>query len=119
MSTPLWYVIMTLLIVGFGFALFSSPNTNAIMGCVDRADYSVANSILATMRTVGHSSSMAIVTIVVGFTLGTTALADAAPEVLIGTMHKCFYIFIVLCVSRSVHVPEEKERMIRVPEQKQ
>jgi len=97
-NTPLWYVIMTLLIVGFGFALFSSPNTNAIMGCVDRADYSVANSILATMRTVGHSSSMAIVTIVVGFTLGTTALADAAPDVLIGTMHKCFYIFIVLCV---------------------
>jgi len=97
-TTPLWYVIMTLIIVGFGFALFSSPNTNAIMGCVDRADYSVANSILATMRTVGHSSSMAIVTIVVGFTLGTTALADATPAVLIGTMHKCFYIFIVLCV---------------------
>lgn len=98
-TTPLWYVIMTLIIVGFGFALFSSPNTNAIMGCVDRADYSVANSILATMRTVGHSSSMAIVTIVVGFTLGTTALADSTPAMLILTMHKCFYIFIVLCVA--------------------
>ena len=45
-----------------------------------------------------YKNGMAIVTIVVGFTLGTTALADAAPEVLIGTMHKCFYIFIVLCV---------------------
>ena len=71
-NMPIWYIVVTMIIVGFGFALFSSPNTNAVMSCVSKEDYSVANSILATMRTVGHSSSMAIVTIVVGLNLGET-----------------------------------------------
>jgi multidrug resistance protein len=97
-DTPLWYVIMALIIEGFGFALFSSPNTNAIMSCVGKNDYSVANSILATMRTVGHSSSMAIVTIVVGINLGSLGLDEAGPKVLVDTMHKCFYVFVVLCI---------------------
>lgn len=97
-ATPLWMVIGILVISGFGFALFSSPNTNAVMACVEKKDYSVANSILATMRTVGHSSSMAIVTIVVGFTMGTTALGEARPEELVHTMHICFIIFVALCV---------------------
>lgn len=98
-TMPIWYIIVTMIIVGFGFALFSSPNTNAVMSCVNKEDYSVANSILATMRTVGHSSSMAIVTIVVGLNLGDMGLAEAPPAMLVSTMHKCFYIFIVLCVA--------------------
>lgn len=98
LTTPLWFIIITLMLSGFGFALFSSPNTNAIMACAEPRDYSVANSILATMRTVGHSSSMAIVTIVVGFTLGNTALNETAPGELIHTMHISFIIFIVLCI---------------------
>lgn len=97
-NTPLWYVIMSLIVVGFGFSLFSSPNTNAIMSCVEKPDYSVANSILATMRTIGHSSSMAIVTIVVGMNLGTKGLTEAGPEVLVNTMHKCFHVFVILCI---------------------
>lgn len=97
-ASPLWMVIGILMISGLGFALFSSPNTNAVMACVEKKDYSVANSILATMRTVGHSSSMAIVTIVVGFTMGTTTLAAAKPKELVHTMHICFIIFVVLCL---------------------
>ena len=57
-ATPLAYIIVALCIEGLGFAMFSSPNTNAIMSCVDKKDYAVANSILATMRSVGHTSSM-------------------------------------------------------------
>ena len=98
-TMPIWHIIVTMIIVGFGFALFSSPNTNTVMSCVNKEDYSVANSILATMRTVGHSSSMAIVTIVVGLNLGDMGLAEAPPAMLVSTMHKCFYIFIVLCVA--------------------
>lgn len=96
--TPLWFILMALVVSGFGFALFSSPNTNAVMSCVEKKDFAVANSILATMRTVGHSSSMAIVTIVVGFVLGETALDACQPAQLVHTMHIIFAIFVVLCV---------------------
>ncbi|MDD2216666.1 MAG: MFS transporter, partial [Eubacteriales bacterium] len=56
---PLPMVIVNLFVVGLGFAFFSSPNTNAVMSCVEPRDYSVASSVLATMRTIGHSASMA------------------------------------------------------------
>lgn len=98
LKTHLWLILLALVFSGFGFALFSSPNTNAIMACVKKEDYSVANSILATMRTIGHTSSMAVVTIVVGLSLGNTALDSAAPVDLIRTMHTAFLVFIVLCV---------------------
>ena len=97
-DTSLAFIFAALILSGFGFALFSSPNTNAIMSCVAPQDYSVANSILATMRTVGQSSSMAIVTIVVGMTMGSQALADASPADLVHTMHLIFGVFIGLSI---------------------
>ncbi|MCL1983259.1 MAG: MFS transporter [Clostridiales bacterium] len=97
-SYPLWLIILALVITGIGFALFSSPNTNAVMACVEAKDYGVASSILATMRSLGHTSSMAIVTLVVGMYMGNSALASAAPEVLIKMMHTSFKIFAVICL---------------------
>ena len=97
-ETSIVFVIGALMLSGFGFALFSSPNTNAVMSCVQPKDYSVANSILSTMRTVGQSSSMAVVTIVVGITMGSQALTAANPADLVNTMHIIFGIFIALCL---------------------
>jgi hypothetical protein len=48
---PLPLIVVGLAVVGVGFGLFSSPNTNAIMSCVTRSDYGVTSSIIATMRT--------------------------------------------------------------------
>lgn len=41
-STSLWFIVLALIFSGFGFGLFSSPNTNAVMSCVKKEDYSVA-----------------------------------------------------------------------------
>jgi EmrB/QacA subfamily drug resistance transporter len=97
-ETPLWVILGGLMFVGLGFALFSSPNTNAVMTCVDRQDFSVASSILATMRSVGHSSSMAVVTVVIGAYMGNIGLAEASAGQLVQTMHTAFGIFTVLCL---------------------
>ena len=34
MDTPYWILCIVFVIIGIGFALFSSPNNNAIMGAV-------------------------------------------------------------------------------------
>jgi len=94
---PLWLIIAALVITGTGFGIFSSPNTNAIMACVEEKDYGVASSILATMRSIGHTSSMAVVTLIVSMYMGSSALADAEPDVLIKTMRTSFIIFAVIC----------------------
>ena len=50
-DTPVWVVVVSLVVTGLGFSLFSFPNTNAIMSCVEKADFGVASSLVSTMRT--------------------------------------------------------------------
>jgi predicted MFS family arabinose efflux permease len=97
-DTSLAYVLTALGLTGFGFALFSSPNTNAILSSVDKADYAVANSIVATMRTYGQSSSMAIISVVTAAVLGTASLEASPAADIIRMMHAAFMIFALLCV---------------------
>ncbi|MDR2771310.1 MAG: MFS transporter [Clostridiales Family XIII bacterium] len=94
---PLPLIIVGLVIVGVGFGFFSSPNTNAIMSLVPRSDYGVTSSIIATMRGMGHTTSMAVVTLVVSAHLGTASFAGAPPALLIATMRTGFIIFTVVC----------------------
>ncbi len=98
-GTTLAMVMIALAVTGVGFAMFSSPNTNAVMACVEKQDYGVASSILATMRSVGHTLSMVIVTIVVNLYMGSQALESAEPQILIKTMHTAFIIYTVICAA--------------------
>lgn len=93
------YILAALSIIGVGFALFSSPNTNAVMGCVDKKNYSVASSILATSRSIGHTVSMATVSTVVAVTVGNVTLASASTDSIISAMRVSFIVFTALCVA--------------------
>ncbi len=110
---PLVLVVLYLVVVGLGFAFFSSPNTNAVMGCVEPKDYGVASSILATMRNLGHSGSMAIVTFIVSFFLGNTPLGQADAAIIIHVMRVCFILFTCLCtVGVFISLARSKEQSI-------
>jgi len=91
-SQPVWMLFAINAVSGFGFALFSSPNTNAIMSYVDKKDFAVAASILATMRSLGQTFNMAVVTIVVTLMLGNVTLMQAEPEALVHVMRILFRI---------------------------
>ena len=98
-DTPVVYVIFALCLTGLGFALFSSPNTNAILGCVSPADYGVANSIVATMRTYGQSLAMAILSIITSVTLGKGSLGTSPHSDIIRMMHTAFIVFAIMCIA--------------------
>ncbi|HBZ35675.1 MAG TPA: MFS transporter, partial [Rikenellaceae bacterium] len=57
---PLYFLALLLAILGFGFALFSSPNTNAVMSSVDGDSYGFASAFLAFSRLFGQFISMAL-----------------------------------------------------------
>ena len=61
-DTPMLLVAANFVLVGIGFAFFSSPNSNAIMGAVEPRFYGVASSVLSVMRIGGQSISMSVVT---------------------------------------------------------
>jgi len=56
----IYYLALLLAILGLGFALFSSPNTNAVMSSVDASSYGFASSFLAFSRLFGQFISMAL-----------------------------------------------------------
>jgi hypothetical protein len=76
--TPLWAIVVYLVILGCGFGLFSLPNVDAIMGAVERKSYGVASAMLGTVRLVGQTLSMGIATLISALYLGQVAIA---PEV--------------------------------------
>ena len=90
-------LVLSLLLFGTGLALFSSPNTNAVMGAVERMYYGVASSTLGTMRLVGQAVSMAVVTLLMAVYLGDIELTAAPLESLLTSMRILFYIFAALC----------------------
>ena len=91
-------IIMILALSGVGFSFFSTPNTNAVMSCVGKEDYGVAASILSTMRSIGHTAGMSVVSAVVGIYIGSGSLKGAGSEVLMKTFHISFFIFTLLCI---------------------
>jgi len=97
-ETPLGLIIGNLLLIGFGFALFSSPNTNAVMSSAPNTAYGVASATLATMRQVGMVLSMGIAMLM--FTLYKIGRVQITPEyysLFQQSMKTSFIIFAVLC----------------------
>jgi len=91
-------IMIILALSGLGFSMFSSPNTNAVMSSVKREDYGLASSVLATMRSLGNTLSMAVVTAVTGIYMGDGNLKSAEPQVIMNTMHTAYFVFTILCI---------------------
>ena len=90
----LWLVVPVVIVIGVGFALFAAPNNNAIMGAVPKRQYSLATSMLGTVRLVGQVISVAIVTMVLS--LGWSGLLEM--QELVRNIEISFVIFTVLCI---------------------
>ncbi len=96
-ESGLGFIVAALVLVGFGFALFSSPNTNAVMSSVEKKFYGVASATLATMRLVGGMLSMGIATLVFSLFIGKARIAPANYPLFMQSMRVSFVVFFVMC----------------------
>jgi len=96
-TTSLWFIIAGLIILGFGFALFSSPNTNAVMSSVEKRFYGVASATLATMRQIGMMFSMGMVMLIFAIYLGRVQITPEYYAPFLSSLNTAFIIFTVLC----------------------
>jgi len=96
-NTAIWTIILYLLILGLGFGLFSSPNVNAIMSSVEKKSYGVASATLATMRLIGQTSSMVIVTLIFALYMGQVAITPENYLLFLASLKPAFAIFSGLC----------------------
>jgi hypothetical protein len=63
-------IVVNLAVIGLGFALFSSPNTSAVMGSVDRTKYGIASATIGTMRLLGQIFSMGLTMLLISIMIG-------------------------------------------------
>jgi EmrB/QacA subfamily drug resistance transporter len=91
-------VTIYLLLLGFGFALFSSPNTNAIMSSVEKKLYGVASAMFGTMRLTGQMMSMGIVMLIFAVMIGNVQITPEYYPMFLQSMQIAFIVFAILCV---------------------
>jgi EmrB/QacA subfamily drug resistance transporter len=97
-GTHINLIIANLVVLGCGFALFSSPNMSAIMGAVRREDYGLASGAVATMRLLGQMFSMAMATVVLSMIIGRQAITPENYDLFLRCLRIIFTISAVLCL---------------------
>jgi len=96
-ESTLAYIILDLVVLGLGFALFSSPNMNAIMSSVNKGFYGIASGALGTMRLLGQMLSMGIATLVFALFVGRVQIAAVDHPSLLKSCRYAFLAFSALC----------------------
>ena len=86
------FVLTPLLVLGLGMGLFSSPNTNAVMGSVEKSRLGVASATLGTMRSLGQTLSMGIVMMVLSAYIGHAKISPENCPQFVASLHTAFPI---------------------------
>ncbi len=98
-ETPLEFIVVSMIIYGVGFGLFSPPNTNVIMGSVPPEGTSVASAAVSTMRTVGQAMSIGILTLVFAFVMGNVPIVEQYYPLLTSSCQITCIICVILCIA--------------------
>lgn len=97
-ETSLIYIAGSLALLGVGLALFASPNTNAVMGSVDKSRYGVASSTVGTMRLTGQMLSTGIAMTLFAINMGGAQITPELYPQLLTSIKTTFTVFFVLCI---------------------
>ena len=96
-STSNSYLIISLIILGMGFGLFSSPNTNSIMSSVEKKYLGIASATVSTMRLTGQMISMGIATLIMHLFIGESNITTSNQLEFVHSIQYAFILFAFLC----------------------
>ncbi|MDO5848612.1 MAG: MFS transporter [Methanobrevibacter sp.] len=91
-------VIISFILLGLGFGLFSPANTNEIMGSVPKKETSMASASYSVMRVVGQTMSMGIFTFVFAIVMGNVPIIPENYHLLIQSSQITAVICTVVCI---------------------
>jgi MFS family permease len=97
-DTPLWAELIPICLCGAGFALFSAPNSNAIMSSVPPARMGQASGVITVTRLAGQISSMVVTSLVFAMVIGHGGISPGSYPSFIRAARVLFLIFSPLCV---------------------
>jgi len=96
--TGLAFILSDLVVLGCGFALFSSPNMNAIMTSVDKSSYGFASGVVGAMRLLGQTLSMGLASVMFAIYMGPENITPDLYPIFIKSVDTAFTLFCIICV---------------------
>jgi MFS family permease len=96
-NTSLMQIIIILVALGVGIALFSSPNANAIMNSVVPKFYGVASAALNTTISIGQMLSMGITMMVIAIIVGRVVITSEYYLAFLTSAKVIFGVLTILC----------------------
>ncbi len=97
-STSASIVSAILVVLGLGFALFSSPNTNAVMSSVERRYLGIASATVGVTRSVGQMLSLGIATLIIALYVGGVQITPDHHASFSSAFRLAVTVFAALCV---------------------
>ena len=97
-DTPLYMVVVAMVLQGIGMGLFSSPNTNAIMSSVPPKDAPTASASQATMRTIGQTMSLGLLTLIFAWIMGSLPLSTEYAGLIVQSSQFICIISSIACI---------------------
>ncbi|GAT61991.1 MFS transporter [Paludibacter jiangxiensis] len=96
-DTSRTFLIISLVVLGAGFGLFSSPNTNSVMGSVSKQYLGIASATIGTMRLTGQMMSLGLATLMIHLFIGESHITPAQHPAFVTCVRLLFAIFAILC----------------------
>lgn len=97
-TTPIYVIVIAMILQGIGYGIFASPNTNLVMSSVEPRETPTASVTVTVIRVVGQTLSLAMLTVIFAIIMGDVAFVPANYPQLIESSSLACIISTVLCV---------------------
>ena len=97
-NTPLYLIVIAMVLQGIGMGLFTSPNTNAIMSSVPQKEAPNASAAQSAMRTIGQTMSLGLLTLVFAWIMGSLKLSSQYADMIVQASQIVCIICTVVCI---------------------
>jgi EmrB/QacA subfamily drug resistance transporter len=98
-DTSFGFIVGSLVCLGLGFGLFSSPNTNAVMCAVEKRHLGIASASLGTMRLTGQMMSAGTTMMIFSLFMGRVPIEPAVYPLFLRSARFAFAFFAALCAA--------------------
>ena len=97
-DTPLFLIVIAMILQGVGMGLFTTPNTNAIMSSVPPNETPNASAAQSAMRTIGQTMSLGLLTLVFAWIMGSLKLSPQYADMIVQSSQLVCLICTVICI---------------------
>ena len=97
-NTPLYLIVIAMVLQGIGMGMFTSPNTNAIMSSVPPKETPNASAAQSAMRTIGQTMSLGLLTLIFAWVMGSLKLSSEYADMIVQSSQLICIICTIICI---------------------